>query len=180
MRIYTRTGDKGETSLFGGKRVKKHSLRVEAYGCVDELNSFIGLARSFNKDNEIDSIIENLQQDLFTIGADLATPLDAKTPKPIKRVSKNQIDDMEKAIDKIWSRLKPLKGFVLPAGTITASCLHVARAVCRRSERAIIALSEKEEINNHVVPYVNRLSALLFVLALLANQNEGVSETPVK
>ncbi|MBI2126553.1 MAG: cob(I)yrinic acid a,c-diamide adenosyltransferase [Thaumarchaeota archaeon] len=176
MKIYTRTGDKGETGLFGAGRVSKASLRVEAYGEVDETNSHIGLVRSFTKDRKLSSMLGGIQADLFVLGSDLATPLDSPSRKKVPKITARDIKRLEKIIDQVEGELEPLRKFVLPAGSQTASLLHVARTVCRRAERRIVALKEKEEVNEQCLIYLNRLSDLLFVLARLANKRAKVRD----
>jgi len=175
MKIYTKTGDKGETALFGGKRVLKDSLRIEAYGTVDELNSVLGIVRSLNPKKKIENILFQLQNDLFVLGADLATPL-KNANKIIPRIKKSHIQNLEKMIDKIDQKLKPLKVFILPGGSVIGSHLHFARTVCRRAERITVQLSRDENIGEVVIVYLNRLSDLLFVLARYANYLEGKTE----
>lgn len=173
MKGYTRTGDRGETGLYGGTRVGKENPRVEAYGAVDELNSHIGLARAIVKDSKTKKILKNVQEDLFTLGGDLASELvSAKVP----RINKSHVDDLEKTIDSIHEELKPLRRFVLPTGSVGAAQLHVARSVCRRAERRIASLAKIESINPEAIPYVNRLSSLLFDLARWVNQQDKVEE----
>ena len=173
MKAYTRTGDRGETGLYGGTRVGKENPRVEAYGAVDELNSQIGLARAIVKDAKTKKILKSVQEDLFTLGGDLASELvSAKVP----RINKSHVDNLEKTIDSINDELKPLRRFILPTGSIGAAQLHVARAVCRRAERRIASLAKIESINPEAIPYVNRLSSLLFVLARWVNQVDKVKE----
>ncbi len=172
-RIYTRTGDGGETGLVGGARTSKDSLRVHAYGSVDELNSVLGLARAFLKDKELDSFIEELQKELFVVGADLAAPGD---PDKVPRIAKEMIVALERKIDKFQKDLPPLKAFVLPGGGQAGAFLHLARSVARRAERSIVALSKVEDVSEHLVPYMNRLSDLLFVAARVANHREGKHE----
>jgi len=172
-RIYTRTGDKGETGLVGGRRVPKDSLRVQAYGHVDELNSILGLARSFLDDKELDTILEGLQQDLFVAGADLAS---AEPAEKIPRITKERITELERTIDILQEALPPLKVFILPGGGQAGSILHFSRTVARRAERSIVTLSKVEKISDQMVPYINRLSDLLFVLARIANYREGKRE----
>jgi cob(I)alamin adenosyltransferase len=174
MKIYTKTGDKGETSLFGGKRVPKDTLRIEAYGSVDELNSVIGICRSSNPAHQIDTILEEIQNDLFTLGADLATPHDANA-KSIKRITNDDALRLEKHIDAIDPTLEPLKTFILPGGSRSAAMLHFARTVCRRAERLVVHLDREEHIGEHPVIYLNRLSDLLFMMARWAN---ALSHTP--
>ncbi len=175
MKIYTKTGDKGDTSLFGGQRVPKDALRIEAYGTVDELNSVLGIVRADNQEKEIDSIIRRIQNDLFVLGADLATPRSQRS-KSIKRIDANDSRHLEKTIDQLEEHLKPLKTFILPGGSSVASRLHFARTVCRRAERSVVRLSRNEDIGEGITIYLNRLSDLLFVLARYANHTAGVSE----
>ena len=173
-RIYTRTGDKGETGLVSGTRVPKDSLRVEAYGNVDELNSVLGVVRAYLKDFEIDSILEGLQSDLFIAGADLAAPLDKNHNVP--RITNDMTAVLEKTIDRLQEQLSPLRAFILPGGTPPGALLHFARSVARRAERSAVALSKTEKINDQMIPYLNRLSDLLFVMARAVNHRAGISE----
>ncbi len=173
MKAYTGTGDKGETSLYGGTRVGKENPRVEAYGAVDELNSQIGLVRALGKDRKMDDVLRTVQKDLFVLGGDLATELvSAKIP----RIEKRHVADLEKVLDGVHGELKPLRRFVLPTGGVAGAGLHVARAVCRRAERRVASLAKVESVNPEAIPYLNRLSSLLFDLARLANKGEGLSE----
>jgi cob(I)alamin adenosyltransferase len=172
-RIYTRTGDKGETGLVGGGRVPKDSLRVQAYGNVDELNSVLGLARSFLSDKELDTILESLQQDLFVAGAELASTGSAER---VPRITKEKITELERTIDKLQEELPRLKVFILPGGGQAGSILHFSRTVARRAERSIVTLGKAEKVGDQMVPYINRLSDLLFVLARVANHREGKLE----
>jgi len=174
MKIYTKTGDKGETGLMGGKRLGKDSLRIHAYGEIDELNAWLGVCRAQNSPKEIGGMLHQLQRELFDLGADLATPLDSKVTVP--RVTENQTANLEKLIDSMDEKLTPLKNFILPGGCLLVSNLHIARTVCRRAERAIVALQKQEEIGGLVVKYVNRLSDLLFTMARYANKLEGEEE----
>ena len=176
MKIYTRTGDKGETGLFGARRVSKASLRVDAYGDVDETNSQIGVARSFAKDGKIAEILEGIQEDLLALGSDLATPLHSPARSSARQITAADVKRLENSIDEIEERNTPLRRFVLPAGSNTASFLHVARTVCRRAERKVAALREKEAINEQCLIYLNRLADLLFVLARFANKREDIEE----
>ncbi|MEW5798770.1 MAG: cob(I)yrinic acid a,c-diamide adenosyltransferase [Bacteroidota bacterium] len=171
MKIYTKAGDTGETSLFGGERVPKDALRIEAYGSVDELNSLLGVARAMKPKKKIDAILDLLQHQLFELGADLATPKNAKDDY-IPRITAAHVTELEKVIDSLEIKLKPLKVFILPGGSKVASHLHLARTVCRRAERAVVRLSRNENIGTDVVVYLNRLSDLLFVLARFANHSE--------
>ncbi len=178
MRIYTRTGDAGDTGLFGGGRVPKHHPRVEAYGEVDELNSSIGLARAVEPMPRIDEVLVSVQRDLFGLGALLATPDRDSMQRQLEkaRIDDARIGELENAIDAAERELEPLTAFVLPGGTQKAAALHVARTICRRAERRVVALQEDTELPGVVVIYLNRLSDLLFVLARLANRRAGAGE----
>jgi cob(I)alamin adenosyltransferase len=174
-RIYTRTGDKGLTRLSTGQPVSKASLRVQAYGGVDETNAFIGVARQHTKaDPELDALLERIQNDLFDLGADLATPEQDEKPdwEPL-RVVDSQVERLEREIDAINERLSPLTSFVLPAGSPAAAALHVARTVCRRAERGLVELMalKGEIVGEPALRYLNRLSDLLFVAARRANDD---------
>lgn len=177
MKIYTRTGDSGQTGLFGGGRVSKTHPRVEAYGDVDELNAALGLARSVELMPRVDEIIVPLQRDLFAIGALLATPEREKMKRQLEKASidERRIKELEQAIDDGDAELEPLKAFIVPGGTPKAAALHVARTVCRRAERRVLAL-DQEEIPAIVIVYLNRLSDLLFTLARVANRRAGAGE----
>jgi len=179
LKIYTKTGDEGDTSLFGGKRVHKDDLRLEAYGTIDELNSAIGSCRAFNAHTEIDSLLAEIQNDLFILGADLATPQSSST-KEIRRIGLVDITRLEQHIDSLESRLSPLSTFILPGGAKSAVLLHVARTICRRAERRIVSLARHESIGTAPIMYTNRLSDLLFVLARIVNMLSGNQETPWK
>jgi cob(I)alamin adenosyltransferase len=177
MKIYTRTGDSGQTGLFGGGRVSKTHPRVEAYGDVDELNAALGLARAIELMPRVDEIIVSLQRDLFAIGALLATPDRDKMKRQLEKASidERRIRELEQSIDDGDAELEPLRSFIVPGGTPKAAALHVARTVCRRAERRVIAL-EQEEIPAVVIVYLNRLSDLLFTLARVANRRAGAGE----
>jgi cob(I)alamin adenosyltransferase len=175
MKIYTKTGDSGDTSLFGGQRVPKDALRIEAYGTVDELNSVLGIALADAPDEEIRSVILQIQHQLFALGADLATPRSV-TRKTIRRIEPRDCLRLEKEIDRIDSLLKPLHSFILPGGSHLAARLHFARTVCRRAERVVVRLSRNEDIGEGTTMYLNRLSDLLFVLARYANQRADIPE----
>lgn len=179
MKIYTKTGDRGDTSLFGGQRVPKDALRIEAYGTVDELNSVLGIVRADNKEPLIDEILEAIQNELFELGADLATPRSISN-KLVKRIQSKHAQRLERVIDRLDAQLKPLKAFVLPGGSPVAARLHFARTVCRRAERAVVRLSRNEDIGEDITVYLNRLSDLLFVLARYANLRAGIPETTWK
>jgi len=175
MKIYTRKGDGGDTSLFGGQRVPKDAMRIDAYGTVDELNSVIGVARCEGSDQEIDVLLGHIQEELFALGADLATPRSLKKDS-IRRFETREVHSLERIIDRVEPRLKPLKNFILPGGSPQAARLHLARTVCRRAERAVVRLSRHEDIGKGAVVYLNRLSDLLFVLARYANHVAGLQE----
>jgi cob(I)alamin adenosyltransferase len=175
-RIYTRTGDKGETGLVGGTRVPKDSLRVEAYGNVDELNAVLGIVRAFMNDRELDKLIAELQNDLFVVGSDLASAPGGQQ-RNIPRISNERIMSIERTIDKFEAELLPLSSFILPGGGVTGALLHNARTVARRAERRIVTLSKAETINEELIRYMNRLSDLLFVMARVANHRENMTET---
>ena len=178
MRIYTRTGDSGDTGLFGGGRVVKHHPRVEASGDVDELNATIGMARAVEMMPRIDEVLVPIQRDLFGLGALLATPDHERMQRQLEkaRIDDARIEQLERAIDAAESELEPLTAFILPGGTPKAAALHVARTVCRRAERRVVALQTEVELPPLVVIYLNRLSDLLFVLARLANRRAGAGE----
>ena len=178
MNIYTRTGDRGQTGLFGGGRVAKSDPRVEAYGDVDELNAALGLARAIELMPRVDEVLVPLQRDLFAIGALLATPDPVKMREQLAkaRLDEGRVAELEAAIDAGEAELEPLRAFILPGGTPKAAALHVARTVCRRAERRVVALTASVEIPELVVMYLNRLSDLLFVLARVANRRAGAGE----
>lgn len=176
MKIYTKTGDGGETSLLGGKRVPKDTLRVEAYGTIDELNSILGVSRSFNLNGEIDTLLSQIQSELFTMGAELAASGEDKAPGG-GRISDETISRLERQIDDFESRLPGLKNFILPGGNRPASSLHHARTVCRRSERLLVSLMRREQVRGILLVYLNRLSDLLFVMARLSNHLSNDPET---
>ena len=178
MKIYTKTGDKGDTGLFGGGRVAKNHPRVEAYGDVDELNAALGVARAVEALPRIDEVLVPVQRDLFAIGALLATPDYDKMRQHLEkaRVDEARIADLERAIDDGDAELEPLRAFVLPGGSPKSAALHVARTVCRRAERRVVELQADTEIPAVVVIYLNRLSDLLFTLARVANKRAGAGE----
>ena len=173
-KIYTRGGDKGETSLGDGRRVAKHDLRVEAYGTVDEANAVIGLVRvailrTPDSRDTLDPALNRIQNDLFDLGADLCTPEDGRRAEGALRIISAQVDWLESEIDRINSALDPLYSFILPGGTPVAAHLHLARTVTRRAERLITALAAESPVNPEAVKYLNRLSDLLFVMSRAAN-----------
>ena len=173
--MYTRTGDRGETGLFSGERVLKDSLRVEAYGTVDELSCWIGYTRSLIESDEIDAIMERVQQDLFVVGTELATRQKESHVQKVQ-VTQDMVNRLEQEIDRLDAELSPLSTFIIPNGTGTAAALHVARAVARRAERRTITLAQEEGLNPPLVPYLNRLSSLLFVLARVVDKRAGIEE----
>jgi len=175
MKIYTRTGDKGDTSLFGGQRVPKDALRIEACGIVDELNSVLGVVLADAGDERIREILTPIQSRLFDIGADLATPRHATAGK-VKRMDPKDARTLEKEIDSLEPVLKPIRSFILPGGSPVASRIHLARTICRRAERAVVRLSRNEDIGEGITIYLNRLSDMLFVLARYANHIAGIRE----
>jgi len=194
MKIYTRTGDDGTTGLFGGPRVPKTHLRITSYGTVDELNSVLGVARADLHANSnsaadptqalsagqvqalaaLDAELEQIQKELFLLGADLATPLDSKAK--VARVSDSQVQALEAAIDRLTDGLPPLERFILPGGSRLAAGLHVARTVCRRAERLVVELAAETEVSALAVTYLNRLSDYLFTAARAANAALGVRD----
>ena len=184
MKIYTKTGDTGNTSLFGGSRVPKYHLRIEAYGSVDELNSYIGLIRDQSIDNHTSTILLKIQNELFTIGAMLATPPDKETLKSGKnrlnifKISQNQVLFLEREIDNIQKILPKMTHFILPGGHQTVSFCHIARCVSRRVERLTVQLHHEEPINESVLAYLNRLSDYLFVLARKLTIDNQAKEIP--
>lgn len=178
MKIYTRTGDAGETALFGGGRVSKNHERVVAYGTVDELNAVVGWSVTAVADSEIGSRLSSLQHDLFAVGAELATPrlADGGRHQHVPPFPSARIAEMEGWMDEADAELPALSEFVLPGGTPGAAALHLARTVCRRAERAVVRLAERDEVDPDTVPFLNRLSDLCFTLARLENHRAGVPD----
>ena len=178
MKIYTKTGDTGETSLFGGQRLSKSNLRIEAYGTVDELNAVLGVVRAIDPFPEIDVLIEEIQQHLSVIGAELASP--KGTVHGIPPTGAAQVEHVEQAIDQFEQQLPELKQFILPGGVPVAANLHLARCICRRAERRIVELAQEQQTNvpQAVLVYFNRLGDLLFVMARDANRRAGSSDVP--
>ena len=175
MKIYTKTGDAGETSLFDNTRVRKSDPRVDAYGEVDEVNACLGAARAAGLDDDLGGLIESLQRDLFALGARLADPSARIAGRVTKAaVTEADVERLETAIDRLETELPPLRRFILPGGSPAGAALHLARTVCRRAERRVVALGVSEPI---VIVYLNRLSDLLFVMARAANHRSGVPET---
>jgi cob(I)alamin adenosyltransferase len=176
MKIYTKTGDGGETGLFGGERVSKNAIRIEAYGTIDELNAFIGLAIIEVSDKSVKDLLQKIQNWLFSIGADLATPDDEKTKKlNVFRTPEEYYLHLEKEIDKYESKLDKLRNFILPGGTKGAALLHICRTIARRAERKVVALNSTVKIGKNIIIFLNRLSDLFFVLARFDNT---ISDTP--
>lgn len=181
FKIYTKTGDKGETALYGGTRVSKASARVEAYGTIDELNAFIGIAKSHIDDSDCLKQLAEIQYDLFTLGSEAATPIDkvylanGKSRLPVT-IKEEDISKLEVWMDKMDESLEPLQFFILPGGGKAATFLHAARTICRRAERGMVFLNETEEVRPELIKYLNRLSDYLFVLAryvsMLDNEQE--------
>jgi len=176
-RVYTGKGDDGSTSLVGGQRVPKDSARVVAYGSVDELNSHVSLALSLGLPDDLARSLKTIQNDLFHLGADLATREEDKPQLNVPHIEPRHIAALEQLMDRLMDELGPLENFILPGGSTGAAALHVARAVCRRAERDVIALSHSEPIGPLTIKYLNRLSDALFVMARYENHARGVSET---
>jgi cob(I)alamin adenosyltransferase len=178
MKIYTKTGDSGETGLFAGPRVSKADRRIEAYGTVDELNAMIGWSRAELPPTEIDAVLARVQHELFAVGAELATP--APDRLSITRINPSHVEALEQIIDRFEGTLPPLTQFILPGGSRAAAAIHLVRTVCRRAERCVVALSQAPDtqISEHLVMYLNRLSDLLFVLARAANSAAGYPDVP--
>jgi cob(I)alamin adenosyltransferase len=178
LKIYTKTGDTGETALFGGGRVAKSHPRVAAYGDVDELNSTIGLVRAAQPVDFFDELLESIQRDLVSIGGNLATPDPAKVRKALEKaqLSATSVTAFETIIDQADAELPPLQAFVLPAGSEKCVRLHLARTVCRRAERSVVELARQDDVPPLFLVYLNRLSDLLFTLARLANHRAGIGD----
>ena len=179
IKIYTKTGDKGKTSLIGGTKVFKSDLRIEAYGTVDELNSFIGLCLDHLKSVQIASVLPEIQDRLFTIGSALACDPEKETKLKIPDLHEEDVVLLEKEIDRMNEGLPPMKSFILPGGHVAVSNLHIARTVCRRAERCCVKMQKKEmEVEPFIIKYLNRLSDYLFVLARYAAQQLKIEEFP--
>jgi cob(I)alamin adenosyltransferase len=176
MKLYTKTGDKGKTGLFGGQRVPKNSLRIETYGTIDELNSILGIVRVHTKSPELLELYQILQNTLFNLGSDLATPYGSKFEDKVKRINESHISFLEGKIDEFQSKTPEFKNFILPGGSAAASYLHLARTVCRRAERHAVALMAEEDIGEFSQKYLNRLSDFFFICARYANVLDGVSD----
>ena len=180
MKIYTKTGDEGETGLFGGERVPKDHRRVAAYGDVDELNAAVGLARATAPVEFEDPLLQTIQRDLFTVGAELATPDPARLAKALggPPLGDAEVTALEQAIDRLDAGLPPLRAFILPGGAPKGAAFHVARTVCRRAERTVVGLARETPVSAAIRHYLNRLSDLLFVLARAANARAGAGDLP--
>jgi cob(I)alamin adenosyltransferase len=175
MKIYTKKGDSGETSLFGGQRVSKSSKRIETYGTVDELNSVLGVALSHGVEPRTQELLDKIQIQLFVLGSDLATPPSKKIK--IDRIGTTEIEFLEESIDELEESLEPLTSFILPGGSSAGATLHVGRTVCRRAERLTVDCAKSDEISESAIKYLNRLSDFLFVLARFENKKSGNEET---
>jgi cob(I)alamin adenosyltransferase len=175
-KVYTRTGDDGTTGLGGGQRVAKDSLRIEAYGTVDELNSSIGVVLSTGVDESLIDPLRTIQNELFHLGSDLCVREEDKTRLPVPKVEERHVVALESLMDRLSEKLSPLENFILPGGAAGASMLHVARTVCRRAERLVIALGRKEPVGAFTIRYLNRLSDALFVMARYENKMRGVPD----
>ncbi len=178
MKIYTKKGDDGTTSLYGGKRVVKHAGRIETFGSVDELNAILGVGLTYVESREVANCIREIQHQLFVLGADIATPPDSEAR--IDRIAEHHIERLESMIDKLDETLEPLKHFILPGGSRAGATLHQARTVCRRAERMLVSCRLEESLSIQTLIYLNRLSDLLFVLARVENRESNVTETPWK
>jgi cob(I)alamin adenosyltransferase len=176
MKIYTKTGDDGQTGLFGGERVFKDDERVEAYGSVDETNAALGVARAAGLSPDVDAMLERIQAQLFVLGAELATPTDHRGRLRLPLLDTADATALEGDIDRLEAGLPALTSFVLPAGTAGASALHLARTVCRRAERRVVAIQDSAKLRGELVIYLNRLSDLLFVMARRENHAAGVAD----
>jgi cob(I)alamin adenosyltransferase len=176
MKIYTKTGDKGTTGLFDGQRVPKNSLRVDVYGTIDELNSVIGVVLSLKPPEPLFQDLTKLSNLLFMVGTDLATPIGGKQRYPVRRVSEEEIIWLESLIDSYTAKLPELHNFILPGGSQPAAMLHLARTVCRRSERLAVTLSEQTDIGGNIIIFINRLSDYLFTASRLANHLAGFED----
>lgn len=178
MKIYTKTGDAGQTSLYGGQRVDKDDARVEAYGSIDETNACLGLARSQKLPQAIDRVVERIQGDLFVLGAELACTPGNEARLRLPLLGEEHVSALEEDIDSAEAALTPLRSFVLPAGTAGAAALHLGRTVCRRAERKLLVVRRESAVRPVLLKYVNRLSDLLFVLARGANHHAAVPDVP--
>jgi cob(I)alamin adenosyltransferase len=176
-RVYTRKGDRGATRLGGGQEVAKTDLRIEAYGTIDELSSHLGVAAASNLDPDLVAVVRTIQNELFHLGSDLCFREEDKERKPVPRIEERHVQALELSMDRWTEDLGPLENFILPGGSLAAAHLHVARTVCRRAERCLVALQSREPIGRWTLPYVNRLSDALFVMARWENHRKGMDET---
>ena len=174
MKIYTKTGDKGETSLYGGKRLQKDDLRIESYGTVDELNAHVGLLREGDIHDDYDAILQQIQIELFNIGSHLASSPNGSFPLP--KLNEDLVEQLEKAMDDMNESLPELRTFILPGGSESASRAHLSRTVCRRAERRVVSLSHAEQVNDQIIIFLNRLSDFFFVFSRYLLHTEGKSE----
>ena len=174
MRIYTKTGDEGETGLVGGERIAKDDARIEAYGTIDELNAAIGVVRSARPVADLDALLADIQRHLFSLGAELASPAAGSAKRPA--IADDQIHQLEASIDSWEAHLPPLHNFILPGGSPCAGHLHLARVICRRAERRVVTLARTDYVEASVIPFLNRLSDLLFVLGRVENAKSGVPD----
>lgn len=179
IKLYTKQGDDGSTTLFGGQRVDKHALRVEAYGTLDELNSVLGLAAAVADEHHLRPMLLRLQAELFELGSAICTP-PGKSVAHVSPFTAAHVERLERTIDDLTESLEPMRNFILPGGSEAAARLHLARTVCRRAERLIVALARIEPVEGPVLAYVNRLSDLLFAMARRANQLAGVADVAWK
>jgi cob(I)alamin adenosyltransferase len=175
-KVYTRSGDDGTTGLGSGQRVRKDSLRIEAFGTVDELNSEIGVARAAGLDPRLDQALGAIQNELFHLGSDLCILEEDKARMPAPKIEERHVRALERLIDDLSAELSPLENFILPGGILGAAILHVARTVCRRAERVALSLSREEALGSFVIPYLNRLSDALFVMARYENHRRGAPD----
>jgi len=176
-RVYTKTGDDGTTGLGSGQRIAKDSPRIEAYGTVDELNSQLGVALAAGVHDPVPAALRTIQNELFHLGSDLCIPEEDKKRTPVPRIEERHVLALEKLMDRLSKELSPLENFILPGGSPAAAALHVARTVCRRAERRVLLLSRQEPVGTQVIPYLNRLSDALFVMARYENKRSGSSDT---
>lgn len=175
-KVYTRTGDEGDTRLGGGQRVPKDSLRIETYGTVDELSSVLGGALASGVDAELEPVLRRIQNDLFNLGSDLCILEEDKERMPVPSVEERHVTGLEELIDRLSEDLEPLANFILPGGTPAAAWLHLGRTVCRRAERLLVALAREETVGPYTLRYLNRLSDALFVMARWQNHRQGIED----
>ena len=176
MKLYTKTGDKGKTGLFGGQRVPKDSLRLETYGTIDELNSVVGIVRTYTEQQELDDMYKRIQHELFNLGSDLATPFGSKFEDKVNRIKEFHVLELEKNIDELQAGAPEFRNFILPGGSKAGAYLHLARTVCRRAERHCVTLQNNENIGTWAQKYLNRLSDFFFIASRYANMKDGVAD----